>query len=278
MLQVPPAGKPLRLKWFMGLNANSNVSHYYADMIRVAVITAQAYTSLHPHVVYDGPPCDLTEWLQRNGAVVIHWRSSLYDHFGPLSEKTGLKDYAMYGPGIYLRAELPTLCEKLGWTDEYILYTDTDVMFLPGFSLGSLGLGFKEPIAVGPESDPKNYEIFNTGVMVMNLPKVRAEEEAFKKRLLADLPTGPERAWDQYSYQQHFAGRIHKLTPELNWKPYWGKNADAGILHFHGPKPFSRTMLKYGGSPKIIEELAVPYFWELSEVWDQWMERIRTCT
>jgi hypothetical protein len=29
----------------------------------------------------------------------------------------------------------------------------------------------------------------------------------------------------------------------LNWKPYWGENAQAKIIHFHGPKPFQRDYL-----------------------------------
>ena len=27
------------------------------------------------------------------------------------------------------------------------------------------------------------------------------------------------------------------LPPRFNWKPYWGMDKDAVIVHFHGPKP-----------------------------------------
>ena len=37
------------------------------------------------------------------------------------------------------------------------------------------------------------------------------------------------------------ARQYEKLPIEFNWKPYWGYNPDARILHFHGIKPDGNT-------------------------------------
>ena len=38
--------------------------------------------------------------------------------------------------------------------------------------------------------------------------------------------------------RSHYAINMFDLLPdELNWKPYWGLNSNAEIVHFHGPKP-----------------------------------------
>lgn len=33
-----------------------------------------------------------------------------------------------------------------------------------------------------------------------------------------------------------YKGRWDRLAPEYNWKPYWGLNPNAKIVHFHGIK------------------------------------------
>ena len=32
----------------------------------------------------------------------------------------------------------------------------------------------------------------------------------------------------------------------MNWKPYWGRNDAASIIHFHGPKPRQIASIKAG--------------------------------
>ena len=46
------------------------------------------------------------------------------------------------------------------------------------------------------------------------------------------------------SNRVRYGPRWDRLRPELNWKPYWGENADAKIIHFHGPKPFQRDYIE----------------------------------
>ena len=41
---------------------------------------------------------------------------------------------------------------------------------------------------------------------------------------------------DQKSFNDFFLYTLSWLNPTFNWKPYWGVNNDAVIVHFHGPK------------------------------------------
>ena len=45
---------------------------------------------------------------------------------------------------------------------------------------------------------------------------------------------------DQGAFNMFYAGQFEvRLWPSWNWKPYWGYQSDAKLLHFHGPKPRS---------------------------------------
>ena len=55
---------------------------------------------------------------------------------------------------------------------------------------------------------------------------------------------GPQ---DQGAYNGHYQGRfdVH-LYARWNWKPYWGHNRAAALVHFHGPKPDDYTAHRAG--------------------------------
>ena len=70
----------------------------------------------------------------------------------------------------------------------------------------------------------------------MNVPNMRKKcSEIFNAMEKGDREsTG---LYDQ-GYLNQFC--FHDMTPlplEYNWKPYWGYNPDAKIIHFHGMKP-----------------------------------------
>ena len=47
-----------------------------------------------------------------------------------------------------------------------------------------------------------------------------------------------------------FGDNYTALSRTLNWKPYWGWNPEAEIVHFHGPKPVAiRNFLAEGLLP-----------------------------
>ena len=60
-------------------------------------------------------------------------------------------------------------------------------------------------------------------------------------------------SYDQGALQSFYKNKVDKLSLLLNHKPYWGKNDNALILHYHGPKP--RDILDYINgkvSPNVI--------------------------
>ena len=122
--------------------------------------------------------------------------------------------------GAFLRTELPLVETE----DELVLYTDCDVMFrrqprIPGLP--------SHPFACAPEFDQNDYALFNTGVMLMNLPMLRSDLDAFKMFIRGNLEKFE--TFDQDAYRQFYGPRAGRLPLTLNW--------NAEIIHFHGPKP-----------------------------------------
>jgi hypothetical protein len=140
--------------------------------------------------------------------------------------------------------------------DEYVLYTDVDVMFVSDVA-DYLPRVRPTYFAVAPEGVLSDYVEMNTGVMVMNLPRLRECDERFRELIVLNLETFCTQTWDQAAYRQLFRNEQgeplwDRLDPRFNWKPYWGLRPDVRILHFHGPKPYQDSLL---GGPSVPENL-----------------------
>ena len=91
-------------------------------------------------------------------------------------------------------------------------------------------------ISCAPEHDKDNWGYFNSGVMMMNLPALRATREEFFETVRQNLPR--EAPYDdQTMLNICYRERYSRLPLDMNWKPYWGFSESAKIVHFHGPKP-----------------------------------------
>jgi hypothetical protein len=236
-------------KWFMALNQDSRNFVGYADMVKVAVQSALRHDELEPHLLYDGEDNDLTDWLRRKGVTVIRRRSFLYEHLSRAAEKRDDPGVRTIGAGAFLRVELPALAAERGWPDSQVLYTDCDVMFLGRVSDHLARLPCRS-FAVAPEFERADYRAMNTGVMVMNLPRLRRRDAEFRRFIVEHLDEMLGTAWDQTAYIKFYRGprpaglrgwlsndTWDRLPVEFNWKPYWGRTPHARIVHFHGPKP-----------------------------------------
>jgi lipopolysaccharide biosynthesis glycosyltransferase len=211
-----------RLKWYFALSQAT--AYNYHRHIQVAVRSALNNTSLVPHFIYDGTEDFLTRWLRQRDVKVILHRVPFYDRFKSINNYN--VDMAA---GAFLRTQIPLI----DGSDDIILYTDCDVMFLkqPICDLGSIRY-----FAAAPEFDQTNYSAFgmNTGVLFMNLERLRAIQTQFTEFLISNLETFT--AFDQGAYRIVFDGLWERLDLKANWKPYWGNNRRAEIIHFHGPK------------------------------------------
>jgi hypothetical protein len=266
------------MKWFFALNESCPTFFHYADMVKVAVHTAFKHTTLVPHFLYDGADNALTDWLRKRKVQIIRCRTSHFDKLRELSRRKQDPQILAIGAGAFLRVELPRTTDELGMDDRYVLYTDCDIMFMEEVAKDLEKIACRY-FAVAPEFHPKDYHHMNTGVMLMNLKNLRRVDEKFRNFVISNLEKFP--CWDQSAYQWFYRRPRKKflyqngwdrLPIELNWKPYWGDYSSAKIIHFHGPKPFQRELMKSGGSPKVLQDLAVGSYRELCALWDIMLE------
>ena len=256
------------MQWFLALNEGCPAFEQYAQMARVAIHTAQECTSLQPHFLYDGGENDFTGWLRHRKVPIIQTRTSLFTDLVDLGRRKNDPNLVTALPGIFLRTELPRLKESLGLSDR-VFYTDCDVFFCrdPVAQISSIAC---EYFAVAPEFSLDDYENMNTGAMWMNLPGLRSKDDEFKSFIRQQIDELQSVAWDQGAYRRFFrtAEGVRlwdTLSPELNWKPYWGDYTKAAIIHFHGPKPFQRNYVD-SHFPEL-KDLTGGSFEELCDVW-----------
>lgn len=258
------------MKWFFALHEAAPQFDAYAAMAKVAVVSARHYApTLEPYFIYDGEENALTRWMVSHGVTLLPRRSRFYAQFAEHSATTGDPFALWYGPGTYLRAEVPSLCEQLGCLDETVLYTDCDILLKgdPTAAIPDLRGSF---FAVAPESRPDDLEDVNAGIMAMNPRALRGMDEAFAAFILSDFDRCV-RQTDQYAYRTFFRHGWKGLPLTLNWKPYWGLNTEARIVHFHGPKPFLRPALAAGTAAPIQVSLAGGAFPAYCAQWDEFL-------
>jgi lipopolysaccharide biosynthesis glycosyltransferase len=213
------------MKWYYALTQKT--CHRYIEHVKVATQSALENTNLTPHFIYDGTEDKLTRWLRSKGVTIIFHRSSLYDRITELSKRE--KYDADTAAGAYLRLDIP----EIERDEQFVLYTDVDVMFTEKF---------REPtntpryFALAPEKEFDNSvsRACNTGVMLMNAAHMRRINPYLRQVACHHLQDFD--VFDQSLYLMFFEGLFEKLVADYNWKPYWGVNPECQIVHFHGPK------------------------------------------
>jgi hypothetical protein len=199
----------------------------------------------------DGDANDKISWLENQGVQIIPHRASLVAELIPtFGEK--MKTYS----GHWLRCDIP-LIET---ADKFVLYTDIDVVFEADVTLDA-----PEPpiLACGPEHNQGDLSYFNSGVMIMNVAGFGACREAMIRTLRARLTTTAPYD-DQSMLNELLMGKWDGLDDRWNWKPYWGRNDGALIVHWHGPKPehvnemLAGNQAKFGSDYETIFKKNVP--------------------
>lgn len=208
------------MKWYFACNDKSTD---FFPQIKAAVNSALKNTTLKPNFIYDGQENELTTWLREKGVNIVKYKASFYDALKNHYDETGLKTAS----GAFLRCDIPIIEQE----DDFVLYTDCDVLFLkdPQIDLKP------EYFACSTQFDKKNYTDFNTGVMLMNVKKLKQSHDDFCEFIKKNLNSMS--TYDQSAYQIFYSGKNTKLSTIFNHKPYWGVDENTVILHFHGPKP-----------------------------------------
>ena len=228
------------MKWYFSITEEAlhrDEDHGFLEMIRVAVASARANTTLRPHLLYDGRENAFTAEMRAAGVTVIRHRISFYDQLERAQKRLrpDWPDYMRTAAGAFLRLDIPAVETQ----DEFVLYTDCDVMFLADPALEEFR---PTNFAVASQFDLYgHHKEINSGVMLINVRRLRYD-------LPALLDFGCDMLHTMHGYDQEFLrifynGKWDPLSPKYNWKPYWGTDPLARIVHFHGPKPTAARKL-----------------------------------
>jgi lipopolysaccharide biosynthesis glycosyltransferase len=250
------------MKWYCAINEDGILR--YGQMIAAGCRSALQETSLTPCLLYDGEENTFISLLRNEGVNIISGRVSFYEDL--LSAKPGGGFSPKVASGAYLRLEIPNVETE----EEYVLYTDVDVLFRKEILLEDTRPAI---FAACPEiwtgGDRPAYvdAVFNSGVMVMNVPSFREEYERLVQFSRDNQFYFHGRAgfYDQGALNQFFAGRWTPLDKSLNCRPFIGDVENASILHFHGTKPYEiqhMTMRKFDSVPDTAQKL---YKWAPDE-------------
>jgi hypothetical protein len=223
---VWPNKPPVALKWYFSISEASLLRPDYdwPGLIRAAVESARQNTALRPHLLYDGRRTPFIDEVEALGVRIIPHRVGFYEELTARGAS-----YTAAASGVFLRAELPLIETE----DQYVLCTDCDVLFL-----GEPILPRQPPayFAAAPQFARDDYQDMNMGVVVFNLAAMKHELGSFVQFIRDHIDAGFPGV-DQEMYRRFYHGRWDRLAPAMNWKPYWGIEPTASILHWHGPKP-----------------------------------------
>lgn len=208
----------------------------YLIMAKVLVLSALEHTNLTLHCVYDGEENYFTEWLRTKNIPVMPWKISFYDD---LKARYNGKKSLQFCRGTYLCMELPMILQHYNIKDEFVLYVDTDVMFNGNVNLDTC---MPEFISCSTDWAINDWSRFGTGIILMNVPNLFKNYPLFLNHLVKHdynfefAGMGP---CDQGAWNTFYRGKNEKLDQVYDWKPWWGINDNARIIHFSGPKPLA---------------------------------------
>ena len=216
------------MKWYFCIESHG--LRVVSPYIKAAVASCRKNTDLTPICLYYDRygliDEDLADFLRQYDVELIQRTSRVYlaatqYHHVVTSHMT---------QGCFLRFDIP-LIEK---TDEYVLYTDCDVIFQNPIDLDEMRPKF---FAAAPEFHMDMWGYFNSGVLLMNVEEMRRTSDDLLAATLARMRAGFGTSHDQGDLNAFYFEQWDRLPPVYNWKPYWGVNDGAKIIHFHGVKP-----------------------------------------
>ncbi|MBM85774.1 MAG: hypothetical protein CMM47_07110 [Rhodospirillaceae bacterium] len=250
------------MKWYFC--ANEEGVFRYESSIKVAVESAVQRTSLDPHVIYDGGHHPILDWMQSRGVTIVKRRTPLAPDI--LARPNGPGFRHRIALAVYLRYEVP-LVEP---NDQFCLYSDSDVMFVTDPDVEAISPSI---LAAAPEFVPQDWSYFNSGVMMMNLDAMRQDYDNLIARSREMLKGSAP--YDQPALNDFYRNRWDRLPLDWNWKPYWGHNPDAKIVHFHGPKFQVIQYLLGEGEETLVHEIWRDLFGRAPEAYRHYLAEAR---
>lgn len=231
------------MKCYFACNSGVSNSQVYRDLLEVTLKTARKNTTLDLYCLYDGTPDDPACKIMRDYRVhvVFHritFEKELLELYTPayMQQRLGRVEEIEGVIGTFTRMDVPLIEED----EDFVLFCDVDVMFLQDIRQEELPQ--PQYCAAAPEIRKdfdvswRGHRFFNAGVMYLNVSGMRKKRDAFLSMLRRKEPSKIE-CFDQ-GYLNHLCEKdFDELDLEYNWKPYWGINRDAKIIHMHSAKP-----------------------------------------
>ena len=213
----------------------------YFNMLKVTLISARKNTSLRLICLYDGKIGDPVYNLLKDFKVeiIIHelpYKKELMEIYSHEWMETELGKDIEYSRifGTFMRMEIPIIEKE----DEYVLYTDMNIIFNDDILLKDLPHPAYLAAAPEFERDTKRMSYFNAGILVMNIQGMRIKYQQFVE-MMKKRQRSTSGLFDQGYLNELCFNDMEILPIEYNWKPYWGINGNAKLIHFHGMKPCS---------------------------------------
>ena len=205
--------------WFSGVNSHNKESYLnYIKMYKIAVITAKKTNpDIKPIFILDGEiDSNINELIQMGVRIVEH-RVKFYDS---LKEHYGDNTTAY---GAFLRVDIPIICEQLNIDEDYVLYTDNDIMFISDISEITENKP-KTFMCAGEFTKIGRYMDMNSGVMWLNWKFLQSTYNDFTEFIKNNL--SKFQVYDQDAYKLFYNESIDRLNYRFNYKPYWGSYND----------------------------------------------------
>jgi hypothetical protein len=226
-LAISPSSRAAVSKWYFCVGREGCERQSY--LIKTSVMSALCRTSLRPICIYSGMTTEVEDFLKRHGVAMVPASFPLTEDLDETLK--GRTDYSSaMAHGSYLRLMIANIERD----DEFVLYADYDCMFVRDPDINTDGIEF---IAAAPETDQDNWGWFNNGVLVMNIPALRSIYDKMVRIISLRLRSGLFAVHEQGEMNAIFWMKWNRLKLQQNWKPYWGVNESAEIIHYHGPKP-----------------------------------------
>lgn len=239
------------MKWFMAANQESLQNDGFLRLLRLALHTAQQNTSLEPYLIYDGEECAELEALKGQGITALRTSLTIEPELRAwMTENYPGDIHLITRRGAFLRMELGKVIQENGLKDEYVLYTDCDVMFMQEPDVANCRPDCLA--ATGKKEGGRTWLRlggcwhFSSGVLVLNTASMINCSEGFRNFVLnnGEGVTRPPMPFfqknlflsDQVSINLFFRNRIQRLPQKLNWNPRNGVSSAAEIVHFNGLK------------------------------------------
>jgi hypothetical protein len=215
------------MRWYFAIDEAGGMGEI-GRLARLAVLSAQAAGGLEPVLLYHGAYTEFCGWMEQHGVRIVETAPRFLD---AMLEAQAAGHYRPHSIGHWLRVMVPFVERER----ELVLYTDCDVIFLRGFDWSRVR---PRVFAAAPEFRRQDWSYFNSGVMLLNVPAMRASYPAFEALVLERIGSGTYYHYDdQFALNEAYRGHWERLDPICNWKPYWPCDRQAAVLHFHGPKP-----------------------------------------